>query len=140
MLILVSRVRIPASPPTNRDFLRHVRTISIICLSISADRAQAEDSMIRHAGHFTCALVSAVCLAGSLSFSAMAQSTPPNFAPDSSIGWYGYNRQFNSPATRPGPERQDPERPYSLDDEFRVTAKQPTEQLADLKKPVLPPW
>src|SRR5258706_839163 len=140
MLILVSRVRIPASPPTNRDFLRHVRTISIICLSRSADRAQAEDSMIRHAGHFTCALVSAVCLAGSLSFSAMAQSTPPNFAPDSSIGWYAYNRQFISPPSGPGPVQQDPERPYVSNDEFRVTGRQPTEQLADLNNPILQPW
>src|SRR5258708_32582657 len=96
--------------------------------------------MIRHAGHFTCALGSAVCLAGSLSFSAMAQSTPPNFAPDSSIGWYAYNLQFISPASRPGPVQQDPQRPYVSNDEFRVTGREPTEQLAGLNNPILQPW
>src|SRR5258707_6020177 len=96
--------------------------------------------MIRHAGQFTCALVSSVCLAGSLSFSAMAQSTPPNFAPDSSIGWYNYNRQFIPPPSGPGPVQQDPERPYVSNDEFRVTGKQPTEQSADLNNPILQPW
>jgi len=96
--------------------------------------------MFRYSGRFTGALASAVCLAGNLSFSAMAQSTPPNFAPDASIGWYAYNRQFISPATGPGPVQQDPERPYVSNDEFRVTGRQPTEQLADLNNPILQPW
>ena len=96
--------------------------------------------MFRYSGRFTGALASAVCLAGNLSFSAMAQSTPPNFAPDSSIGWYAYNRQFISPASGPGPVQQDPERPYVSNDEFRVTGRQPTEQLADLNNPILQPW
>jgi hypothetical protein len=82
----------------------------------------------------------ALVLVGSLSFSAMAQEAPPDFAPSSSIGWYAYNRQFIEPPSGPGPVRQDPGRPYVSNDEFRVTGKQPTQQLADLDNPILQPW
>jgi hypothetical protein len=54
--------------------------------------------MYTHAGKSAGgALASAVYLAGSLSSSAMAQGAPPNFAPNPSIGWYAYNRQFIPP-------------------------------------------
>src|SRR5499427_4137614 len=86
------------------------------------------------------ALASAVYLAGSLSFCAMAQSEPPNFASDASIGWYAYNRQFIPPPSGRGPVQQDAARPYVSNDEFRVTGRQPTEQLADLNNPILQPW
>ena len=76
----------------------------------------------------------------SFSFTAMAQGAPPNFAPDASIGWYAYNRQFIPPASGPGPVQQDRARPYVTNDEFRVTGRQPTEQLADLSSPILQPW
>jgi hypothetical protein len=98
--------------------------------------------MSRHAGNFTRAvLASAACLAGGLSFQAMAQgASPPNFAPDASLGWYNYSRQFIPPPSGPGPVQQDPERPFVSNDEFRVTGRQPTEQLADLNNPILQPW
>ncbi len=70
----------------------------------------------------------------------MAQGTPPDFAPDASIGWYAYNRLFISPASGAGPVMQDPTRPYVSNDEFRVTGKQPTERVADLNSPILQPW
>jgi hypothetical protein len=73
-------------------------------------------------------------------FSAMAQSAPPNFAPNANIGWYAYNRQFIAPASGPGPVQQDAEHPYVSNDEFRVSGKQPTDQLADLSNPILQPW
>ena len=93
--------------------------------------------MSRSAGYLT----SVVFLAGSVSVSAMAQSaSPPNFAPDASTGWYNYGRQYMPPASGPGPVQQDPERPYVTNDEFRVSGKQPTEQLADLNNPILQPW
>ncbi len=85
-------------------------------------------------------LAGAVYLAGSLSFSAMAQGTPPNFAPNSSVGWYAYNRLFIPPASGAGPLQQDPARPYVSNDEFRVTGRQPTERVADLNNPILQPW
>jgi hypothetical protein len=34
---------------------------------------------------------------------------------------------------------QDPARPYVLNDEFRVTGRQPTAELADLNNPILQP-
>ena len=98
--------------------------------------------MSRDAGTFTRGvLAGAVCLAGSLNVSAIAQpASPPNFAPDSTIGWYNYGRQFMPPLSGPGPVRQDPAHPYVTNDEFRVTGRQPTEQLADLGTPILQPW
>ena len=98
--------------------------------------------MLGHSGSFTGGvLAGAVYVAGSLSFSAMAQGvSPPNFAPNASIGWYAYNRQFIPPASGPGPVQQDPAHPYVNNDEFRVTGRQPTQQLADLNAPILQPW
>src|SRR5215472_15453948 len=97
--------------------------------------------MSRHGGNFTGGvLIGVVYLAGSLSFSAMAQSTPPNFAPDRNIGWYAYNRLFIPPAHGAGPVQQDPAHPYVSNDEFRVTGRQPTQHLADLSNPILQPW
>jgi hypothetical protein len=97
--------------------------------------------MSRPAASFTAGvLASAVSLVGS----AMAQNIPsnfaPNFAPSADIGWYAYNRQFIPPASGPGPVQQDPARPYVTNDEFRVTGRQPTQQLADLNSPILKPW
>ena len=97
--------------------------------------------MPKHAGSFTAGvLAGAVYVAGSLSSAAVAQGISPNFAPSADIGWYAYNRQFIPPASGPGPVRQDPKRPYVTNDEFRVTGRQPTEQLADLNTPILKPW
>jgi len=65
--------------------------------------------------------------------------SPPNFAPNASNGWYAYNRQFIAPASGAGPVQQDPTHPYVTNDEFRVTGRQPTQQLADLRAPILQP-
>ena len=104
--------------------------------------------MSTHAGTFTAAgtltaslLAGLICLAGGASFSAVAApGAPPDFAPDASIGWYAYNRVFIPPPSGAGPVQQDPAHPYVSNDEFRVTGKQPTEQLADLSNPILQPW
>jgi hypothetical protein len=81
-----------------------------------------------------------VFVAGGLSFSATTQGAPPNFAPDANVGWYAYNRQLIPPQDGPGPVQQDREHPYVSNDEFRVTGRQPTDQLADLSNPILQPW
>jgi len=94
--------------------------------------------MSRHAGSLTGVLAGAVYLAGS--FAALAQGTPPDFAPDASVGWYAYNRIFIPPPSGAGPVQQDPAHPYVSNDEFRVTGRQPTAQLADLNNPILQPW
>jgi hypothetical protein len=97
--------------------------------------------MARHAGNFTRgALAGAMYLAGSLSFSAAADGTPPNFAPNPSVAWYAYNRIFIPPASGPGPVQQDPAHPYVPNDEFRVSGRQPTQTVADLNNPILQPW
>ena len=97
--------------------------------------------MSRHAGNLTGGVfASAVYLAGSLSFSAMAEGAPPNFASDPSVGWYAYNRIFIPPASGAVPVQQDPAHPYVSNDEFRVTGTQPTAQLADLNNPMLQAW
>jgi hypothetical protein len=96
--------------------------------------------MSKHAASLIAgALVSAIYLAGNLSATAQSVS-PPNFAPSAEIGWYAYNRQFIPPPSGPGPVQQDPARPYVTNDEFRVTGRQPTQQLADLSAPILQPW
>ena len=56
------------------------------------------------------------------------------------VAEYAYNRQFIPPPSGPSPVQQDPARPYISNDEFRVTGRQPTEQLADLDNPILQPW
>ena len=97
--------------------------------------------MSRHAGTFTVGLLAgAVYLSGSFGFSSLAQAEPPNFAPNPDIGWYSYNRLFIAPPSGPGPVQQDSARPYVSNDEFRVTGRQPTEQLANLNNPILQPW
>ena len=89
------------------------------------------------------------CLAGALMGGALlaalehASAAPaplPDFAPSADIGWYNYSRQFMAPASGPGPVQQDSARPYVTNDEFRVSGRQPTEQLADLNNPILQPW
>jgi hypothetical protein len=97
--------------------------------------------MSRRAGNVTGGvLASAAYLVGSLSFSAIAEGAPPNFAPDPNVGWYAYNRIFIPPASGPGPMQQDPAHPYVSNDEFRVTGRQPTQHLADLSNTILQPW
>ena len=97
--------------------------------------------MFRHAGNFASgALAGALCLAASLCDTAMAQGARPDFAPNSSIGWYAYNRLFIPPASGAGPVQQDRSRPYVSNDEYRVSGRQPTERVADLSNPILQPW
>jgi hypothetical protein len=107
-----------------------------------ASRVEEEDPMSRHAGNFTgSVLAGAVCLAGSLGISAMAQGVPPPvFAPNSSAGWFAYSRVFIPPASGAGPVRPDPAHPGVSNDEFRATGKQPSLAVADLNNPILQPW
>jgi hypothetical protein len=96
--------------------------------------------MSKSAASLTRILLGTACLCAAFGFSAAAQSAAPNFAPNANIGWYAYNRQFIAPASGPGPVQQDPEHAYVSNDEFRVSGKQPTDQLADLNNPILQPW
>ena len=95
-----------------------------------------------HAGNFTeGVLASAFYLAVSLSVSAVAAGvSPPDFAPNPSVGWFAYAREFIPPASGAGPVRQDPAHPHVSNDDFRVTGRQPTFPIGDPNNPILQPW
>src|SRR5258708_1617453 len=114
--------------------------IGIVGLAILADCVEEEDPISRYAGNLS-VLAGAVYLAGSLSISAMAQGvSPPDFAPNSSAGWFAYTRQFIPPASGAGPVRPDPAHRGVSNDEFRATGRQPALAVADLDNPILQPW
>ena len=103
--------------------------------------------MSRHAGRCAGGICTGVvyfatvCLAASLSFSAMAAGvSPPDFAPNPSVGWFSYAREFIPPASGAGPVQQDPAHPHVSNDEFRVTGRQPTFPIGDPSNPILQPW
>ena len=107
--------------------------IGMICSSNWAHCVEEEDSMSRRVGNFTGgALAGAVYLAVSLSVSAMAAGvSPPDLAPNPSVGWFAYAREFIPPASGAGPVRQDPAHPHVSNDDFRVTGRQPTFPVGD---------
>jgi hypothetical protein len=84
-------------------------------------------------------LIGAVCLAGGVPANAQGIS-PPNFTPDSSAGWFSYQREFTPPPSGPGPVVQDSRYPRVTNDDFRATGKQPTFPIADTSNPILQPW
>ncbi|HEY2229793.1 MAG TPA: hypothetical protein VGI22_19050 [Xanthobacteraceae bacterium] len=89
----------------------------------------------------TLTLAGAVCLIANLNASALAaDSSPPDFAPNPSAGWFAYTRQFIPPPGGPGPVRADRAHPGVSNDEFRATGKQPSIAVADLDNPILQPW
>jgi hypothetical protein len=98
--------------------------------------------MFMRAGNFTTGvLAGALYLLGSLGISAIAAgAAPPDFAPNPSVGWFAYTREFIPPAGGAGPVRQDPTRPHVSNDEFRVTGRQPTFAIGDPNNPILKPW
>jgi len=98
--------------------------------------------MSKHAAPFMGGvLAGAVCLAGSMSFSALAQGvSPPDFAPNPSAGWFAYARVFIPPASGAGPVQADPAHRGVTNDEFRATGRQPSLATADLNNPILQPW
>src|ERR1700687_2623138 len=98
--------------------------------------------MSKHGGSFTVGVLSgAVYLTSSLSFPAMAAGvSPPDFAPNPSVGWFAYAREFIPPASGAGPVRQDPAHPHVSNDDFRVTGRQPTFPIGDPNNPILQPW
>jgi hypothetical protein len=98
--------------------------------------------MSKHAETFVGGvLAGAVCLAGTLSFSALAEGvSPPDFAPNPSAGWFAYARVFIPPASGAGPVQADPAHRGVTNDEFRATGRQPSLAAADLNNPILQPW
>jgi len=111
-------------------------------LALLADCAEEEDAMGRHGGNFTRGvLAGAACLAVSVSVSAMAADvSPPDFAPNSSAGWFAYKRQFIPPASGAGPVQPQPGHGGVSNDDFRATGAQPEYAIGDPNNPILQPW
>jgi hypothetical protein len=98
--------------------------------------------MSRHAGEIMGGiLASSIFLAGSLSFSTMAQGqSPPNFAPTPSVGWFAYSRSWIPPESGAGPVRLLPGYRHVTNNEFRLTGRQPNYAMGDPDSPILKPW
>src|SRR5215472_14550744 len=77
---------------------------------------------------------------------AGAGAAPPNFAPDSIIGWIAVPGGFKAPPSGPGPIRNDPAHPVfvNLQPNYppsgRIVGPQPTFAVADVSNPILQPW
>jgi len=69
-----------------------------------------------------------------------AGMSQPDLAPNPSVGWFAYAREFIPPASGAGPVRQDPAHPHVSNDDFRVTGRQPTFPVGDPNNPILQPW
>ena len=59
-------------------------------------------------------------------------ASPPNFAPNPSVGWVVVLGGFKPPASGPGPVMTDPAYPNVSNNQFRLTGKQPTVPIANV--------
>jgi hypothetical protein len=71
---------------------------------------------------------------------ASAQNSPPNFAPNPSVGWVAISGEFIAPASGPGPVKRDPAHPRVTNDDLRARGAQPTFAMGDANSPILLPW
>ncbi len=77
---------------------------------------------------------------------AVEATAPPNFAPDSIVGWIAVPGGFKPPGSGPGPIVNDPAHPQIVNllpnypPSGRIQGGQPTFPIADLTNPILQPW
>ncbi|HEX3487228.1 MAG TPA: hypothetical protein VHT51_19385 [Micropepsaceae bacterium] len=69
-----------------------------------------------------------------------AADSPPNFAPNPSVGWVAFAPNFIAPKSGVGPVADDPAHPRVSNDDFRAGRGQPTFPIGDLNSPLLLPW
>jgi hypothetical protein len=69
-----------------------------------------------------------------------AETAPPDFAPNPSVGWVSFPGGLKPPKSGAGPVIDDPLHRQISNNEFRLTGKQPTFPVADLSNPILQPW
>jgi hypothetical protein len=73
-------------------------------------------------------------------------AAPPNFSPDSIVGWIAVPGGFKPPAIGPGPVTDDPAHRLVVNllpnypPSGRIQGAQPTFPVADLNNPILQPW
>ena len=93
-------------------------------------------SMVRFGG-----LLSAIVLAGTaLVPPANAADSPPDFAPNPSVGWVAAGARYIPPPSGPGPVGAAPGRRQSANNEVRATGAQALFAVGDLNAPILQPW
>jgi hypothetical protein len=71
---------------------------------------------------------------------AAPATSPPDFAPNPSVGWVALAPTFIAPTSGPGPLRDDPAHPRVSNDDLRATGAQPTFPMGDANSPILLPW
>lgn len=85
-------------------------------------------------------LTAILCASGAWLGPAFGAASPPNFAPNPSVGWVAFSGDFMPPSKGAGPIRQDRAHPRITNDDYRATGKQPTFPVGDLTNPILRPW
>jgi hypothetical protein len=76
----------------------------------------------------------------SLASASSAAQSPPDFAPNPSVGWVALSGEFIAPPSGPGPVMRDPAHPRVSNDDLRATGAQPTFPMGDVNSPILQPW
>ena len=83
---------------------------------------------------------SLACAFGAAALPASSAQSPPDFAPNPSVGWVAYGPQWIAPDKGPGPVAADPQHRRVSNDDFRASGAQPTFPVGDLNSPILQPW
>jgi hypothetical protein len=71
---------------------------------------------------------------------AAGAESPPDFAPNPSVGWVAFAPRFIAPPDGPGPVMDDPMHRRVSNDDFRASGAQPSFPVGDLSSPILQPW
>jgi hypothetical protein len=85
------------------------------------------------------AALGAATLTGTSAFAAVAAS-PPDFAPNPSVGWVASGARYLAPPSGPGPVGPARGRRQSANNEVRATGAQALFAIGDLDAPILQPW
>jgi len=107
----------------------------------------SKSASIARTGRIAGALTGLVFGASALWPAAAVEATaPPNFAPDSIVGWIAVPGGFKPPVSGPGPITNDPAHPQVVNllpnypPSGRIQGGQPTFPVADPTNPILQPW
>jgi hypothetical protein len=112
-------------------------------MEVTMSRSAAIARTGRIAGALTGLVFGASALWSAL---AVEAASPPNFSPDSIVGWIAVPGGFKPPASGPGPIVNDPAHPQIVNllpnypPSGRIQGGQPTFPVADLTNPILQPW
>lgn len=91
-------------------------------------------------GRVVATLAGMIWIAGVFSPGVRAADSPPDFAPNPSVGWVAASGVFIAPAVGAGPVREDPAHRRVSNDDQRATGVQPTFPMGDPNSPILQPW